>query len=206
MDGIIFDVDGTLWDSTDSVAESWTQAIRENSDLDVIVDGTILKSLFGKTMDEIYNALFPQLPPEEKERIGELCYEYENRLLEIKPGLLYDGVAETLRTLSERTALYIVSNCQCGYIEAFLKSSGLEACIQDHLCFGQTLVSKGKTIRMLMERNQLKDVVYVGDTQGDADACKEAGVPFIFAEYGFGNVPDAERRISKISELSELFE
>lgn len=204
MDGIIFDVDGTLWDSTDSVAESWNQAIRENTDLHVTVDGTILKSLFGKTMDEIYNALFPQLPQSEKERIGGLCYEYENRLLETNPGRLYDGVAETFKTLSERTGLYIVSNCQCGYIEIFLKTSGLESCVKDHLCFGETQVSKGQTIRMLMERNHLKDVVYVGDTQGDANACKEAGVPFIFAEYGFGDVPDAKRRIAKISELLTL--
>ena len=37
MDGIIFDVDGTLWDSTDTVAESWNTAIRENSSLDLVV-------------------------------------------------------------------------------------------------------------------------------------------------------------------------
>ena len=38
MDGIIFDVDGTLWDSTDSVAEAWNQAIAEHSALDVRID------------------------------------------------------------------------------------------------------------------------------------------------------------------------
>lgn len=28
MDGIIFDVDGTLWDSVEVVAESWNLAIK----------------------------------------------------------------------------------------------------------------------------------------------------------------------------------
>ena len=86
-----------------------------------------------------------------------------------------------------------------------LSTSGLDKYVTDTLCFGQTNTSKGKTIRTLMERNNLKDVVYVGDTQGDADACKEADVPFIFAEYGFGNVPDAKTRIKDITDLTTLF-
>ena len=89
MDGIIFDVDGTLWNSTNSVAESWNQAIAEHSDLDVRIDALMLKNLFGKPMDEIYDAVFPSLSKEEQQKLGEICFEYENRLLETKPGILY---------------------------------------------------------------------------------------------------------------------
>ena len=53
MDGIIFDVDGTLWDSVEVVAESWNLAIKENSDLEPNLNREILQGLFGKTMDEI---------------------------------------------------------------------------------------------------------------------------------------------------------
>ena len=205
MDGIIFDVDGTLWNSTDTVAESWNQAIATHSHLDVRIDGDMLKNLFGKPMDEIYDAVFPELSEEEQQKLGDLCFEYENKLLETKPGILYEGVAETLRALSEKTDLYIVSNCQCGYIEVFMKTSGLEDVIKDHLCFGDTLTSKGQTILTLMGRHGLKDVVYVGDTLGDYQACQEAGIPFIFAEYGFGEVPQADDRISRIAELLSRF-
>lgn len=204
MDGIIFDVDGTLWDSTKTVAKSWNRAIRDGSDLNLTVTPELLSGLFGKTMEEIYNALFPQLSEEEKLRIGDLCYEYENRLLEDEPGVLYDGVYDTLEALSKKTNLYIVSNCQCGYIELLLRKCGLGAFIRDTLCYGQTLTSKGQTIRTLMERNHLKDVVYVGDTAGDAAACREAGIPFIFAAYGFGDVPNAPQRIQSIRELLKL--
>lgn len=204
MDGLIFDVDGTLWDSTDTVTESWNQAIRECSDLDLIIDKEFLKGLFGKTMEQIYNALFPELLKEERDRIGDLCFEYENRLLEEKPGVLYTGVTETLKALSQKTNLYIVSNCQCGYIEVLLKTCHLREYFKDTLCYGQTKTSKGETIRTLMKKNNLKDVIYIGDTQGDADACKEAEIPFIFATYGFGNVPDAEKKIDSIAELLEI--
>ena len=186
LDGIIFDVDGTLWDSTEQAAQVWTRAVREHTDLDTRVSADRLRGLFGKTMTEISGALFPTLSEAEQANV------------------LYEGVAETFRTLAERTNLYIVSNCQCGYIELFLRAAGLEDCVKDHLCYGETLVSKGRTIRLLMERNHLEHVVYVGDTQGDADACREAEIPFILAEYGFGDGPDARQRIQKISELCEL--
>ena len=35
MDSIIFDVDGTLWDSTESVAQSWTAYLREKEHMDI---------------------------------------------------------------------------------------------------------------------------------------------------------------------------
>ncbi len=204
LDGIIFDVDGTLWDSTEQAAQVWTRAVREHTDLNTRVSADRLRGLFGKTMTEISGALFPTLSEAEQAKVMEACYTYENAYLEEHPGVLYEGVAETFRTLAERTNLYIVSNCQCGYIELFLRAAGLEDCVKDHLCYGETLVSKGRTIRLLMERNHLEHVVYVGDTQGDADACREAEIPFILAEYGFGDVPDARQRIQKISELCEL--
>ena len=201
MDGIIFDVDGTLWDSTDSVAESWNAAIREHSSLDMIIDAEVLSGLFGKTMKEIADALFVMLPEKERMELLAVCFDYENRYLEEKPGTLYEGVFETMKALSEKYPLFIASNCQKGYIEVLLKTCGLSPFVRDHLCFGETQAPKSETIRTLMERNGLKDVVYIGDTQGDADACRDAGVPFIFAEYGFGDVPDAKVRIIKISDL-----
>ncbi len=204
MDGIIFDVDGTLWDSTDTVAEAWNAAIREHSSLDLVVDRQVLSGLFGKTMEALYRALFPQLSEEERTRLGNLCFEYENRLLLKKPGTLYPGVVETIRSLAKTHDLYIVSNCQCGYIEILLETCHLKPYIKDTLCYGQTGTSKGKTIRTLMKRNHMNTAVYVGDTKGDAEACKEADIPFLFASYGFGEVPEAKHRIERFSELSNL--
>ena len=155
-------------------------------------------------MEDLYSALFPQLSDEERTRLGTLCFEYENKLLLEKPGTLYPGVAETLQKLSENYDLYIVSNCQCGYIEILLETCHLKPYVKDTLCYGQTQTSKGKTIRTLMERNHMDTAVYVGDTKGDSDACKEADIPFIFASYGFGDVPDAKQTIDSFPELLDF--
>ena len=204
MDSIIFDVDGTLWDSTKSVAESWNKAIREHSSLNLTLEPVSLSRVFGKTMTEIADALFPDLSVKERMELLDVCFDEENRYLEDHPGILYPDVARTIKELSLSCPLYIVSNCQCGYIEVMLRTTGLAPYIRDHLCFGETQVPKCETIRMLIERNNLQSPVYVGDTQGDADSCKTAGIPFIFAEYGFGDVPDARTRIHTFSDLTKL--
>ena len=204
MDGIIFDVDGTLWDSTEQVAISWTNAIRENSDLDMNLTGEGIKCHFGKTMDAITAALFPSLSPKDREKLGDICYEYENAYLKTHPGILYPHVRDVFELLSRTFDLYIVSNCQCGYIEVFLESTGLGCFVKDHLCFGRTMRPKNETIRLLMEKHHLKDVVYIGDTLGDFDACQKADIPFIFAEYGFGEAPESDIRIKDIAELPDL--
>ena len=204
MDSIIFDVDGTLWDSTDSVARSWNLAIQENSSLDLTITENALQQVFGKTMTEIADTLFSRLPEKERMKLLEVCFQYENRYLETHPGKLFDVVTDTLAALSGQYPLFIVSNCQQGYIEVLLRTCSLEPFIKDHLCFGETQTSKGQTILTLMKRNGLKNPVYVGDTRGDADACAEAGIPFIFAGYGFGDVPDAKMRISKFTDLKDL--
>lgn len=204
MDSIIFDVDGTLWDSTKSVAESWNKAIREHSSLNLTLEPVSLSRVFGKTMTEIADALFPDLSVKERMELLDVCFDEENRYLEDHPGILYPDVVRTIKELSLSCPLYIVSNCQCGYIEVMLRTTGLAPYIRDHLCFGETQVPKCETIRLLIERNNLQSPVYVGDTQGDADSCKTAGIPFIFAEYGFGDVPDARTRIHTFSDLTKL--
>ena len=86
MDSIIFDVDGTLWDSTESVAASWNKAIREHADPSLAVDPDTLSKVFGKTMTEIADTLFPTLTPERRMNLLDLCFEEENRYLQKHPG------------------------------------------------------------------------------------------------------------------------
>lgn len=205
MDGIIFDVDGTLWNSTDVVAIAYNRTIREETDFDRVVTADDLKKLFGKPMDEIFAALLPDLPACRREEIGEKCFVQEHLELEKTPGTVYEGLEETVKVLSETYPLYIVSNCQKGYIELFFQKTGLGKYFKGHLCFGETGTSKGQTILRLMREHGLTSPVYVGDTQGDADACKEAGIPFVLAEYGFGDAENPSYRISRLPDLVSLF-
>lgn len=205
IDGIILDVDGTLWDSTPLVAGAWTRAARECGLSECTVTADMLKGLFGRTMEVIAEKLFPEETPRRRREIMELCCRYEQEVLEKDEcRICYPGVVETIRELSRKVPVFIVSNCQSGYIELFLEKTGLGPFVTDIECYGNNGKSKGENIRLLAGRNHLKCPVYVGDTQGDCDASGEAGVPFIYVEYGFGQTDHCEAAIREFADLLTL--
>ena len=208
MDSIIFDVDGTLWDSTEKVAIAWQKVVeRHNVPADHITAAR-LKQEFGKTMIAISRSLFPDLPEEIALDISNESCTYEIDYLLMDSPEAYPGVAETFKTISKKLPLFIVSNSQAGYIEAFLKITGLGDYVTDILSFGDTGNEKDSNIRAIVEKNHLKSPVYVGDTLGDLRASEAAGVPFIFCEYGFGDITghEAAAYISDITDMIALCE
>lgn len=203
-ESVILDVDGTLWDTTEIVAKAWNRAICEAGIEDVTVTSDDLKQLFGKTMKEIAEALLGNYSDEKQDEVMDLCCKYEHEALEEDPcDVLYPEVRETIMELSKAHRVFIVSNCQSGYIEMFLKKTNLEAYVTDIECYGNTKKCKGDNIKLVIERNAITDVVYVGDTKGDYEASVYAQIPFVFAEYGFGDVPESSERIKRFSELLE---
>ena len=199
--GIIFDMDGTLWDSSEGVAKSWTRVVNEEYDRARVITTKDMQKVMGKTMDKIAEILFPNLDEEARLALMSHCCKYENEYLLEHGGVLFPQLEETLKVLKEKYHLYIVSNCQSGYIEAFLEHYGFGHYFDDIECYGNNLLSKGKNIRLVVERNELSDAVYVGDIQGDYDATMEAGLKFIHAAYGFGTI---EQETAKINNFTEL--
>ena len=57
MDSIIFDIDGTIWNSTDVVAMAWNKAL-EKENINVRVTADQLKGLFGRL--HIRNCVFDE--------------------------------------------------------------------------------------------------------------------------------------------------
>lgn len=206
MDAIIFDIDGTIWDSTPQAAVAWTQAVKENASVPFELTAKDLQNAFGKQMDILRDQLLAPLPPEERPEVLKACQKAQGEYLPKHPGTLYSDVYDALKELSEKIPLYIVSNCQTGYDTTCIETTGIEDFISGHLCYGETLLPKSGSIRKLMEREGLKDVVYVGDTPSDAQACKDADVPFVWVTYGFGDVKDPDYTIDSLKELPQLFD
>lgn len=204
-DAIMFDLDGTLWDATDNIIKAWNIAVKEFEELkDKKLGEKELQSVFGMPMDKITDILFPELSDERQDEVMERCCKIENDYLNEHGGNLYPGLLDTLKSLYETHKLFIVSNGQAGYVESFLNSNDLWDYFTDIRNWGDNPVSKGENIKLVMEKNNIENAVYVGDTQGDADAAAYAGIDFIYARYGFGKVNDYTYAIDSISDIINL--
>ncbi|MBS6734568.1 MAG: HAD family hydrolase [Clostridiales bacterium] len=205
MDSIIFDVDGTLWDSTAVCAEAWNTVIRQEDPGLPLLTAETLRGLFGKPLPEIASIVFSRESRQRQLELIDACCQEEHRALLEKGSPLYPGLEETLKALGKSYRLFIVSNSQAGYIEVFLQASGLASLFEGHLCAGDTGKPKGDNIRSVVERYQLDSPVYVGDTLGDFQAARQAGTPFVYAAYGFGEVPYPDYTIHLPEDLLNIF-
>lgn len=203
IDGIIFDMDGTIWDTCQEVADSWNEiAVKYRDDIHFTVE--IIKSCMGLLMEDFAAKSMPQVQDKDlRLQILKECTEYENQYILEHGATLYPKLIETLEKLSKKLPLFIVSNCQAGYIETFYEAYDTEKYFKDYENPGRSGLAKAENIQLICERNGLKHPLYVGDTQGDLNACKKAGVPFIFASYGFGEV-DAEDCAGIIENFEDL--
>ena len=204
-DGIIFDVDGTLWDSTEIVAKAWNRVIAKETNLAPDLTGDRLKGLFGKTLPDIAAILFSDFEKQRQLELIDHCCMEEHRALLADPAEIYPGLSEVLPLLAMHCPLFIVSNCQAGYIEVFLQGNGLGCYFTDHLCPGDTGEAKAANIRTIVQKHHLRSPIYVGDTDGDHQACLEAGVPFVHAAYGFGKTENPDYIIRHPMDLPDLF-
>lgn len=201
-DSIGFDLDGTLWNALDAITESWVKtSIKYN---EAVPNKEQVASALGLNKIDLMNKLYPDMPYEKQMMFFDEAAELCNTILAEKGGILFDKLEETIEKLSKHFKLYIVSNCQDGYIEAFFKAHKLEKYFCDYEHPGKRCISKGENIKAVIKRNGFKSSIYIGDTQGDADAAKYAGIPFIFASFGFGKVNSPDYVISSYSELSEI--
>lgn len=205
MDSIIFDVDGTLWDSTPICAEAYNITTIAAEGYNPHVTAEQLQGLFGQLLSDIAKVVFPESSPQRQQELIELCVEEEHRLLLQCEPPIYPGIEETLRELSKKYRLFIVSNCEAGYIELFLQVTGFGPYIEGHLCPGDTGNAKAENIQQIIKDYHLTSPVYVGDTDGDHTATKTAGIPFVFASYGFGKVSNPDYTITCLKDLLNIF-
>ena len=202
---MIFDLDGTLWDSCRSVAESWALTLAQKYGALIRPTEADIRGIMGMTASQIAGSLFSPYG-QQAQAVCRDCLSEECAYIAIHGGQLYPGVEELFKALKSSRGLYIVSNCQDGYIQCFLEYTGFGKYISDFECSGVTGLSKAENIALISRRNALRAPLYVGDTAMDEASAAGAGVPFIHAAYGFGRAEAPLAVIHSPLELLDIIE
>lgn len=206
---LLFDLDGTLWDSSQEVADSWNVILHEQLPEIKTLTKEDIRSVMGKTMEEIAQTVLADYQGDSKtaRQVFKNCEIYENEYLTEHGAVLFPNVRETLTRLREAGYdMAVVSNCQSGYINAFYVSMKISDLFCDMEEWGNTGKTKAENIRLVMERNQYQKAVYIGDTIKDEKAARDAQIPFIHAAYGFGKAEGADAVILSFDELETVVE
>ena len=204
QESLIFDLDGTLWDAIDACVVAWNNVLRQEN-ISSPVDRTQLLTSMGKTEPEICELYFTHLPFLERRELLQKCFAREIPTFYKTPPMVYPGVLEGLRKLQSRYRLAIVSNCQRGYLDAFMDLNGLGDTFDFTLCFEDTGEPKAENLQTAITQLELPVAGFIGDTLSDQRAADSARCPFYFASYGFGAVEKSLKVFSDFSELTDFF-
>lgn len=203
---ILFDLDGTLWDSGETVLPAWNRILATvNVRPQLTMDE--LNSFMGLGPQDLADRFLPMLEsPDERLSLFTRCFDAEVEAIRAEGAKLYEGVIEMLTILrSKGCFLAVVSNCKDGYIQAFLDYYKLHEIFADFESAGATGLTKGENIELVLSRNgyTAEDALYVGDTVWDMEASMQAGVDFLHAAYGFGSVPVGTPAVEGPCEIPE---
>lgn len=201
---LIFDLDGTLWDPARPVAAGWNAALAVLQPGRIVTEAAI-RGICGMPFEACVRTLFPEVKSQDLPRWLEALDRCEEQVFREQGGVLYPGVREGLIRLAAQHTLYLVSNCQAWYRDAFFRwYPDLRSHFLRTLCYGDTGQSKAANLRELLPDSGVRAAAfYIGDTAGDETAAREAGCGFFYAAYGFGKL-DGATRIEQFSEIEAL--
>ena len=203
--GVIFDLDGTLWDVAD-VTHMSANEVALKYGLNYVTKKAVLDS-FGLPKEGSAKNFFPDLPlsvslPYTEEIIAsniDNLFKYG--------GKLYPDAKTVLQKLKDKYDLFIVTNSPFRrYAESFIVSTETAACFKEYYSAGELGLTKAQAIKKVVLDFSLQNALYVGDTETDYLSSKEAGVDFIYADFGFGKAPDAKFTVSALKELPGVIE
>jgi phosphoglycolate phosphatase len=203
-DSLIFDMDGTLWDAVDTYAESWN-LIFQKLDIKRTIKRDDLLHVIGLDGKRLTQVMLPEFDEEKGMEIYNLVNQIRREILPTSGGIMYKGVTDGLKKLAAKYKLFVLSNCAVGIIPLFLNWAGINDDITDTMAYGTNHMPKNHNMHVLMDKHQLQSPVYIGDTNGDAEQTRLAGIPFVFVTYGFGKTDDFDIKFDDFESLTQYY-
>lgn len=207
---VLFDMDGTLLKTEDVAIPAFRQTFEQLKEQGEYhgesPSDEKIKSVFGMTLDMIWEELLPDQSPEIRKKADRMMLAFEIEQLKKGNGRLYDGVRETLERLDrEQIPLFVASNGLDEYIRAVCRYVNIERLFTDLYSAGRfNTRSKNDLVAKLLSDYDIGDGVMVGDRHSDVKAGKVNGLFTIGCEFGFADsaeLKDADVKINRFQQM-----
>ncbi|KIL52660.1 haloacid dehalogenase [Jeotgalibacillus alimentarius] len=201
---ILFDLDGTIIDSTDYLLQALHLAVEDMPHIQEPSKET-LQSAYGLTGNAFWAKVVPDATPQEITIIRRRRSEFLDQLVKGKD-ILFPGVKETLQQLKDNGhTLTTASNCGTHYLDMILDSQDIRHYFSEPICLGTIHgEKKGDILTAHFDKFGKSEAFMVGDRYSDIEAAKEHDIPVIFCTYGFGSEEEASQADYRISRIEEV--
>lgn len=202
---LIFDMDGTLWDTTNVTLKAANEIAKIHNDINLINIDTVKKGM-GLSKEENAKNYMPYIKQETAIKYIDEINDKTVELINKQGADIYDNVVDTIKKLSKKYKLGIVTNNNDDYAKIFMKKANLNDYFTDYIGTATYGITKADAIKIMTKRNKEDKNYYIGDIKKDMIASNNAGVDFIHAKYGFGKDLKSKLYINDISELINMFD
>jgi phosphoglycolate phosphatase len=202
---LVFDLDGTLVDSSPGIATSLAMAFQAVGRVMPTAD---FRKAIGPPLRGIARRVEPTITDAELDIIEPLYRtDYDSRGW--RDTVIFDGVVKTLTELqSYGIRFFIVTNKPVLPTRQILEQFELQQFFEEVLSRDSrspAFASKAEMLASLIERYDLspESTLMVGDTIEDLETAHANHVPFLYVTYGFGTVesPDSIDRFPALATL-----
>lgn len=203
MTTILFDLDGTLVDTTAIVLPAFRDTLA-TFDVPIPTD-RVLRTTYGMPDDAIWAMLMPDAS-EARRQAAFAAAEERIQVGMYERDLLFPHARAVLSELAARgNVLTTASNCGQPYLDAVLDSQEIRTLFTRPLCLGSVSGSrKADILKVHFEHFDKHTAVMVGDRSSDIEAANEHGIPSIACTYGFGTPEELEGAVAQIDDLRML--
>jgi phosphoglycolate phosphatase len=201
---LIFDLDGTLVDTSPLVLPAFRRALAAFPGTPVPSED-VMRKTFGLPDAEIWRVLMPDAGEEERNAAFHLSERFVCEAMG-HADVLLPHARDVLKALrDEGHTLTVASNCGPAYLEAVLTTQDIGQYFTEPLCLGGIGgQSKADILARHVRRFGRAGAWMIGDRKSDVEAAQQTGIPAIGCRFGFGDPEELEGAQAVIHDLREL--
>ena len=199
---VVFDLDGTLVDSAPGIAAALQSVGKADRDIDVVAVRRLVSLGAEALVQHGLNI--------SEDEVGAALAAFREVYAQAPcvAGDIFPGAATALHWLKgQGIGVAVCTNKPQRLAELVLEKVGLIGTVDVVVGGAAGLPPKpaAAPIHRALEGFRTRTrALYIGDTETDALACSNAGVPFVFASFGYGELGRVVERIGILTKFSEL--